>query len=170
MWANSGSFAATFSSLARTLAVTRLFALSAASLFFSRSWLGVRSVGGRLVTDRERGEVVCAQCGLVVAEETIDMGPEWRVFDEREKRRVRTAPLKLVIKTDLWVKPEHSALWRRLARFHRETLHGYERRLAKIGGEIKRVKECVGLPQSVAEEAEALVSGFLRLWLGSRRR
>jgi len=52
------------------------------------------------------GEVVCAQCGLVVAE-TIDTGPEWRVFDE--KRRVRTAPLKLVIKTDMAVKPEHGA-------------------------------------------------------------
>ncbi len=59
---------------------------------------------GPLVNDRERGEVVCVQCGLVVAESTVDVGPGWRVFDEREKRRVRTAPLKLVIKTDLWVK------------------------------------------------------------------
>ncbi len=42
---------------------------------------------GPLITDRERGEVVCAQCGLVVAEVVVDMGPEWRVFDE--KRRVR---------------------------------------------------------------------------------
>jgi hypothetical protein len=50
--------------------------------------------------------------------------------------------------------------WRRLAKFHRETLHGRERRLVKIGGEIKRVKECVGLPQSVVEEAEALVKKY----------
>jgi transcription initiation factor TFIIIB Brf1 subunit/transcription initiation factor TFIIB len=40
--------------------------------------------GGPLVNDRERGEVVCAQCGLVVAESAVDMGPEWRVF-EKEK-------------------------------------------------------------------------------------
>jgi transcription initiation factor TFIIIB Brf1 subunit/transcription initiation factor TFIIB len=93
----------------------------------------------------------------VVAEAAVDMGPEWRVFDEREKRRVRTAPLKLVIKTDMAVKPEHGVRWRMLARFHRDTLHGYERRLAKIGAELKRVRECVGLPQRVAEEAEALV-------------
>jgi transcription initiation factor TFIIB len=58
------------------------------------------------VTDRERGEVVCAQCGLVVAE-AVDTGPEWRSFDK--EKRVRTAPLKLVIKTDLGVKPEHGA-------------------------------------------------------------
>jgi transcription initiation factor TFIIIB Brf1 subunit/transcription initiation factor TFIIB len=85
--------------------------------------------GGPLITDRERGEVVCAQCGLVVAESTVDVGPEWRVFDEREKkRRVRTAaPLKLVIKTDMAVKPEHGVQWRMLAKFHREILHGRER-------------------------------------------
>jgi transcription initiation factor TFIIB len=122
--------------------------------------------GGPLVTDRERGEVVCAQCGLVVAEAAVDLGPEWRVFDEREKRRVRTAPLKLVVKTDMAVKPEHGALWRRLAKFHRETLHGCERRLVKIGAELKRIRECAGLPQSVVEEAEALVKKYFDLVAG----
>ncbi len=119
--------------------------------------------GGPLVTDRERGEVVCAQCGLVVAE-TVDTGPEWRVF-EKEKR-VRTAPLKLVVKTDLGVKPEHGVQWRRLAKFHRETLHGYERRLAAIGGELKRIRECAGLPQHVMEEAELLVKRYFEVVAG----
>jgi transcription initiation factor TFIIB len=121
--------------------------------------------GGPLVNDLQRGEVVCAQCGLVVAE-TVDAGPEWRVFDEREKRRVRTASLKLVVKTDMAVKPEHGAKWRQLARFHRETLHGYERRLAAIGGELKRIRECAGLPQSVVEEAEALVKKYFDVVAG----
>jgi transcription initiation factor TFIIIB Brf1 subunit/transcription initiation factor TFIIB len=58
------------------------------------------------------------------------------------------------------VKPEHGARWRVLAKFHRETLHGYERRLAKIGAELKRIRECAGLPQHVMEEAEALVKKF----------
>ncbi len=80
---------------------------------------------------------MCAQCGLVVAEETIDMGPEWRVFNK--EKRVKTAPLKLVVKTDMAVKAEHGARWRRLAKLHRETLHGYERRLAN-GGELKRIR------------------------------
>jgi len=107
---------------------------------------------------------VCAQCGLVVAEAAVDLGPEWRTF-EKEKR-VRTAPLKLVVKTDMAVKPEHGVRWRRLAKFHRETLHGYERRLAAIGGELKRVKECAGLPQSVVEEAEALVKKYFEVVAG----
>jgi transcription initiation factor TFIIB len=103
---------------------------------------------------------------LVVVEAAVDMGPEWRVFDEREKRRVRTAPLKLVVKTDMAVRPEHGARWRRLARFHRETLHGYEKRLAAIGGELKRVRECAGLSQSVVEEAEALVKKYFDVVAG----
>ena len=117
-----------------------------------------------MVTDRERGETVCAQCGLVVAEAAVDLGPEWRAF-EKEKR-VRTAPLKLAVKTDMAVKPEHGARWRRLARFHRETLHGFERRLAAIGGELKRIRECAGLPQHVMEEAESLVKRYFDLVAG----
>jgi len=120
--------------------------------------------GGRLITDLQRGVVVCAQCGLVVAEEAIDTGPEWRSFDK--ERRVRTAPLKLVVKTDMAVKPEHGVRWRMLARFHRETLHGYERRLTKIGGEIRRNRECAGLPQSVVEEAEALAKKYFETVAG----
>jgi hypothetical protein len=90
-------------------------------VFFSRSWLGVRSVGS--VGDRPgKGEVVCAQCGLVVAEAAVDTGPEWRVFD-REKR-ARTAPLKLVVKTNMAVRLEHGVQWFRLARFHREITAG----------------------------------------------
>jgi len=125
---------------------------------------GRPACGGPLVDDKERGEVVCAQCGLVVAESAVDMGPEWRVF-EKEKR-VRTAPLKLVVKTDMAVKAEHGWRWRRLAKFHRETLHGRERRLVKIGGEIRRIRECVGLPQHVAEEAEALVKRYFEVVAG----
>jgi len=119
--------------------------------------------GGPLVTDRERGETVCAQCGLVVAE-AVDTGPEWRSFDK--EKRVRTAPLKLVVKTDLGVKPEHGVQWRRLAKFHRETLHGYERRLSAIGGELRRIRECAGLPQHVMEEAESLVKRYFETVAG----
>jgi transcription initiation factor TFIIIB Brf1 subunit/transcription initiation factor TFIIB len=64
------------------------------------------------------------------------------------------------------VRPEHGARWRRLAKFHREILHGRERRLAKIGAELKRIRECAGLPQSVVEEAEALVKKYFDLVAG----
>lgn len=90
--------------------------------------------GGPVITDRERGEVVCAQCGVVVAESAVDTGPEWHVSDEREKRCVRTAPLKLVIKADMAVKPEHGVQWRKLS----------------IEDYVKTLAARVGLPAPVA--------------------
>ncbi len=40
---------------------------------------------GRLVSDAEHAETVCEDCGLVVEEDEIDRGPEWRAFDAAEK-------------------------------------------------------------------------------------
>jgi transcription initiation factor TFIIB len=43
-----------------------------------------------LVMDDKRGELVCAKCGLVIEENEIDQGPEWRAFDhEQSEKRVR---------------------------------------------------------------------------------
>ncbi|MCO8242520.1 MULTISPECIES: transcription initiation factor IIB family protein [unclassified Haladaptatus] len=44
---------------------------------------------------RTRGsETVCTECGLVVAEDNLDRGPEWRSFDDDDTDRKRTgAPL-----------------------------------------------------------------------------
>jgi transcription initiation factor TFIIIB Brf1 subunit/transcription initiation factor TFIIB len=55
---------------------------------------------------------------------------------------------------------------RRLARLHRNTLHSRERRLVEIGAELKRVRECAGLPQSVVEEAESLVKRYFEVVRG----
>ncbi len=42
---------------------------------------------GNVVTDTEHGETVCEDCGLVVDEDEIDRGPEWRAFNSAEKDR-----------------------------------------------------------------------------------
>jgi hypothetical protein len=52
-------------------------------------------------------------------------------FFDREKR-IRAAPLRLVNKTDIDVKVEHSPRWFKLARVHRNAFHGRERRLALL--------------------------------------
>jgi transcription initiation factor TFIIIB Brf1 subunit/transcription initiation factor TFIIB len=54
------------------------------------------------------------------------------------------------------VKPERGERWRRLARLHKETLYSREWRLAAVKSEIRRIKECAGLPQHVVEAAEEL--------------
>jgi transcription initiation factor TFIIB len=54
------------------------------------------------------------------------------------------------------VRPEHGERWLRLARLHRNTLHSREVKLASIKAELRRIKECAGLPRRVAETAEEL--------------
>lgn len=45
--------------------------------------------GGDPITNYNRGEVVCSNCGLVLYDGIIDTGPEWRVFDMGNQTRVR---------------------------------------------------------------------------------
>jgi len=50
-----------------------------------------RCVSTQLISDPENGEMVCSNCGLVVEEDLIDRGPEWRAFTAEEKqKRTRT--------------------------------------------------------------------------------
>ena len=38
-----------------------------------------------IILDLENGEEVCSNCGLVVSEDIVDTGPEWRAFTNAEK-------------------------------------------------------------------------------------
>ena len=38
-----------------------------------------------LVHDYDSGETICGDCGLVLYEQTLDKGPEWRAFTQQEK-------------------------------------------------------------------------------------
>jgi len=48
-----------------------------------------------LVRDYGKAEVFCADCGLVISENIVDLGPEWRAFDsDQMSRRARVgAPM-----------------------------------------------------------------------------
>jgi len=39
-----------------------------------------------IITDFEAGEEICAKCGLVISDEIINTGPEWRAFSSAEKK------------------------------------------------------------------------------------
>ena len=73
--------------------------------------------------------------------------------------RIRAAPLRLVSRTEMGVKAGHVARRLALAGFYRDALHGREMRLASIGAEMSRVRECAGAPHRAAEAA---------LWLAAR--
>ncbi|RLE77778.1 MAG: transcription initiation factor IIB, partial [Thermoprotei archaeon] len=55
--------------------------------------------GEELIKDAERGEIICLNCGWVIADHVVDQGPEWRAFNEEQRlRRARAgsplSPLK----------------------------------------------------------------------------
>lgn len=51
--------------------------------------------GINLILNKDKGEVICRDCGLVIEEKLIDFGQEWREFDsdQSEKRRRTGAPM-----------------------------------------------------------------------------
>jgi transcription initiation factor TFIIB len=48
-----------------------------------------------LIKDYSRAELICTDCGLVIDEDLIDHGPEWRAFDseQRDKRSRTGSPM-----------------------------------------------------------------------------
>jgi ribosomal protein S27E len=64
----------------------------------------------QLVHDYERAELVCQSCGLVIDEDFIDRGPEWRAFDhdQRMKRSRVGAPMTFTIFVTVFSQPARS--------------------------------------------------------------
>ncbi|MBQ2654970.1 MAG: transcription initiation factor IIB [Methanobrevibacter sp.] len=124
------------------------------------------------VVDSQRAEVSCARCGLVLDENLIDNGPEWRAFDheQRDKRTRVGAPSTYAISdkglTTVidWKNkdingrsiPEtkRAQLYRlrKLNKRMRVSRTG-ERNLALALSELDRFSSRLGLPRSVREDA-----------------
>jgi transcription initiation factor TFIIB len=46
-----------------------------------------------IITDYKRAEISCGDCGIIIAENIVDLGPEWRTFDsDQVKKRERAFP------------------------------------------------------------------------------
>jgi len=131
--------------------------------------------GGRLTSDEARGETVCADCGLVVEEDEIDPGPEWRAFDSRErdsKSRVGAPTTQMMhdkgLSTNIgW--QDKDAYGRALSSSQRQkmqrlrtwnerfrTRDSKERNLKQALGEIDRMASALGLPENVRETASVI--------------
>jgi transcription initiation factor TFIIB len=122
--------------------------------------------------DYDRGELVCDECGLVIDEQMIDLGPEWRAFDiEQGEKRARTgAPMTYTIhdkglSTEIGWKNKDSygksiptknrAQLYRLRKWQRRirVSNATERNLAFALGELDRMAAGMGLPRNVRETA-----------------
>ncbi|WP_136716010.1 transcription initiation factor IIB [Halorientalis salina] len=130
---------------------------------------------GSLVTDSEHGETVCRDCGLVVEENEIDRGPEWRAFNASEKdnkSRVGAPTTNMMhdkgLSTNIgW--QDKDAYGRSLSSSQREkmqrlrtwnerfrTRNSKERNLKQALGEIDRMASALGLPENVRETASVI--------------
>lgn len=117
-----------------------------------------------LILDRKRAELYCAECGMVIAENIIDLGPEWRAFDsEQFSKRVRVgAPmtnrihdkgLSNLLPKDFQGRDD----FRRMRRRVRDSgLMTSERSLIFALSEIDRMACALGLSRDIREAASVL--------------
>jgi transcription initiation factor TFIIB len=131
--------------------------------------------GGQVVNDEEHGESVCVECGLVVEEDGIDRGPEWRAFDSAEKdqkSRVGAPTTNMMhdkgLSTNIgWqdkdaygnsLSSNQRQKMQRLRKWNERfrTRNSKERNLKQALGEIERMASALGLPKEVRETASVI--------------
>ena len=116
--------------------------------------------------NKEKGEVICRDCGLVIEERMIDFGQEWREFDsDQDKRRRTGAPLSYTrfdrgLGTDIGQKGDIFQLkgkgmnkFFRLRKWQYRISTAIERNLKLALAELRRVASYLKLTKSVEEEA-----------------
>jgi transcription initiation factor TFIIB len=125
--------------------------------------------------DPDRGEMICTNCGLVLGEEEVDFGKEWRSFDaDSGDQRNRTgSPMKYVKLnkglvtmidrrgTDLRgnkLSSKSRAQMYRLIKWHKRASisTSMQRNLSIALTELRRVASYLNIPESLVEAAALL--------------
>jgi transcription initiation factor TFIIB len=129
----------------------------------------------RLMRDYECAEIVCMNCGFVIAAKLADRGPEWRAFDDEQRaKRARVgAPLTYTIHDkglstmidwhdrDVYGKklsPGQKAQIYRLRKWQRRirVSDATERNLAFALSEISKIANALNLPKNILETASVI--------------
>jgi len=134
------------------------------------------SCGGKVaVRDHQRAVEICRSCGRVLREGMKDKGPEWRAFDEEErKERSRGGPPPTETIHDRGLSTQidrknRDARGKKLSPGRRQEMYrlrrwqkrsrtedGKDRNLAMAFNEIHRMASQLGLPDSVRESASRI--------------
>jgi transcription initiation factor TFIIB len=131
--------------------------------------------GKEVVQDLEKGERICASCGLVVSEHRIDSGPEWRAFtsDEKDARSRAGAPTNYAIHdkglSTMIDWRDHDSQGKRFSAKKRSEIYrlrkwqirtrvhsSVDRNLAQAMSELDRLSSQLGLNKSIKELAALL--------------
>lgn len=119
-----------------------------------------------LFWDRERGEIVCRDCGLIIEDKMIDFSQEWRATEDAiEKHRRAGAPMTHTqpnqgLGTEIGRMSDIGKLgakerdkFFRLRKWQYRISTAIERNLKLALAELKRVAALLKLPKGVEEEA-----------------
>ncbi len=120
-----------------------------------------------LFLNRDKGEVICKDCGLVVEDKMVEFGQEWREFesDDGAKMRRTGAPMTYTqydqgLGTEVGQRADLMRLegkernkFFRLRKWQYRISTAIERNLKLALAELKRVSSFLKLPKSVEEEA-----------------
>jgi transcription initiation factor TFIIB len=119
-----------------------------------------------IIFDDVRGETICKNCGLVIEEQPIERGREWREFEDEKRRGRGGAPLSLQkfdlgISTsvgkniDIYKLSTEKKVRRffRLKKWQERVGTSIERNLRLAMGELTRIAGYLNLPNPIREEA-----------------
>lgn len=138
-----------------------------------------------IVHDRETGEFVCGECGVVIVEGMLSQKPEWRAFTPEERREKGRAgsptdytrydkglPTTITVDRDAFGRPlppeVRRQMWR-LRKWHiRSQIHASEsRNLMHAMNELERLSDKLHIPSSIRGRTaiiyrKALSEGLVR--------
>lgn len=125
--------------------------------------------------DDAKGEVICMKCGLVISEDVVDLGKEWRSFDSDQfEERARTGSPKKYVKLNKGLvtmidrrgrdlrgnklSSKSKAQMYRLIKWHKRASvsSSMQRNLSIALTELRRVASYLNIPDSLVEAAALL--------------
>lgn len=120
-----------------------------------------------LYDNRDKGEIVCRNCGLVIDGKNISLGKEWRDFEESEDSEMKrsgapTSYTKYDLGMGTAIGSESDAFsldkkqrykLQRLKRWQKRLSTVMEKNLKIALGELRRLSSYLNLPTSIEEEA-----------------
>ncbi|MBU0471802.1 MAG: hypothetical protein KKF89_00685 [Nanoarchaeota archaeon] len=126
--------------------------------------------GLNLSHHKEKGEVACNECGLVVEDKMFDFGQEWREMDQEQaaKRRRTGSPLSYTradkglgtsigSKSDIYqLSKQNKNKYFRLRKWQNNVASAIERNLQIALSEIQRLISVLQLSKNIEEEASRI--------------